>query len=377
MSAVFDARNINGKMSGIERYSVGLLSGIAELDPSGKKIFVLTNIKGAHNEKFGRSNCFEFIYCNSPPWSPLSQIKIPRLIKKIDCKIYHCPDLFAPLLSNTAVLLTLHDLIPFRCRSMLKNSKKSKLFPLWKTWVKFQCKQADAIVTVSNFSKNDILDLMKIPSEKVRIIYNGVLTGQVGVSTEEFRKKFGFPRDGKIISYIGRHDPTKNIVTLIEAFNILLKKSNRDLYLVIGGSLDPRYPEALRRTEHLGLGRRVVFTDYIDDPWRIALLKNSSVFVFPSLYEGFGIPPLEALYEGIPVVASNTTSLPEVLQNAALLVDPRRPEALADAIFEVLENEHLRHSLIKKGHERVGHFSWKRSAQQHLELYDVLARMSI
>src|SRR5919108_1837465 len=370
MAILFDARSLDGEMSGITRYALGLLKGVAELDPPGK-IFILGKTAGSLCEEFARHSCFEVVHCDLPAWSILSQVKMPKILRKIDCRVYHCPDVFAPLMiKDAAVVITLHDLIPARCRSMLKNSRKGRFYPLWDSWLRLQCAKADALITVSNFSRQDIFELLKVPFRKVWTIYNGIQAGQTRVSTEDVRKKFAL--NGEIISYVGRHDPYKNLVALVEAFKAILQKSGRDLYLAIGGKIDRRYPEARRSAEQLGLGRRVVFTDYLDEGWRVALLRASSVFVYPSLYEGFGLPPLEAMCEGVPVVASNAASLPEVLDQAALLVDAKRPEALADATLEVLENEYLRHRLVERGYERVSHFSWKHSAQQHLELYEAL-----
>jgi glycosyltransferase involved in cell wall biosynthesis len=370
MAVLFDARSLDGEMTGITRYALGLLRGIADLDPS-RKIFLLGKTAGGLSKAFAGRGCFEFVNCDLPAWSIHSQIKLPKILRKIDCRIYHCPDVFAPLFVNgPSIIITLHDLIPARCRSMLRNSRKGRLYPLWDAWLRLQCANASAIITVSNASRKDIFELLKVPFRKVWTIYNGVQEGQTRISMEDIRERFAL--GGEIISYIGRHDPYKNLVTLVEAFKVILQKSGRNLHLIIGGKIDRRYIEARRRAEQLGLGRRVVFTDYLDEDWRIALLRGSSVFVYPSLYEGFGLPPLEAMCEGVPVVASNATSLPEVLGQAALLVDARRPEALAEAVLEIIENEHVRHRLVESGYERVSHFSWKRCAQQHLELYEAL-----
>jgi alpha-1,3-rhamnosyl/mannosyltransferase len=142
--------------------------------------------------------------------------------------------------------------------------------------------------------------------------------------------------------------------------------------LVIGGKIDPRYPEAQRLTASLGLERRVVFTDYLDDATRLALLQASSLFVFASRYEGFGLPPLEAMAEGIPVVASNAASLPEILGDAALFVAPDDVEGLARAMRTILSNPALAQQLSKAGRERAAQFTWKACASAHLALYESL-----
>src|SRR5262249_12119012 len=159
---------------------------------------------------------------------------------------------------------------------------------------------------------------------------NGVQPGQTSLTEADIRHRFGL--QGLIISYIGRHDPYKNIAGVMRAFRHLCKEKVSEVTLVIGGKIDPRYPEAQRLTASLGLERRVVFRDDLDDATRLALLRASSLFVFASHCEGFGLPPLEAMAEGIPVVASNAASLPEILGDAALFVAPDDVEGWAGAM---------------------------------------------
>jgi glycosyltransferase involved in cell wall biosynthesis len=159
---------------------------------------------------------------------------------------------------------------------------------------------------------------------------------------------------------------------LIRAFQHLWKEHTSEVTLVIGGKLDPRYPEAQQLAASLGLARWVVFTDYLDDAARLALLRASSLFVFASYYEGFGLPPLEAMAEGIPVVASNAASLPEILGDAALCVAPDDVEGLARAMRTILSQPALAHQLSKAGRERAAQFTWEACAAAHLALYESL-----
>src|SRR4029453_11217046 len=204
------------------------------------------------------------------------------------------------------------------------------LRPLGSLWFRMQCPSARAVITVSDFSRQELLEFLHLPQAKVHRIYNGVQLSKTTLTAEDGRRRFGL--QGLIISYIGRHDPYKNIAGLIRAFRHLRKESASEVTLVIGGKIYTRYPEAQRLAASLGLERWVIFTDYLDEATRLALLRASSLFVFASHYEGFGLPPLEAMAEGIPVVASNAASLPEILGEAALFVAPNDVEGLARAM---------------------------------------------
>lgn len=362
-----DGRFIVKNISGIGRYSLGLLQGIANLDPP-YKIAVLTDSETSISRNIRNADCFEFIELKYRIKTPANQFKLPKTLGHYKIKVYHVPDGFAPIFPICArLVLTIHDLIPIRCRRMLWSSKKAVLSPLWRRWLKAQCNRASAVVTVSEHSKKDIVDLMNAPPDKTYVIYNGVTIEQKEISKEKVVEKYGHLKN--VILYVGRFDPYKNLVALVDAFDLLLKKQI-DAALMIVGKLDPRYPEALNRVKKLGLEGKVVFTDYINDEELTSVYAAGSVFAFPSLYEGFGLPPLEAMANGVPVVSSNRTSLPEVLGDAALFVDPTDFRAMAEMLFRTLNDTEVRNSLISKGLERVKMFTWEKSAEEHLKLYE-------
>jgi glycosyltransferase involved in cell wall biosynthesis len=292
-------------------------------------------------------------------------------LRELGCTVYHCPYVYAPPFApGTSKVVTVHDLIPNRCPDMLRGAWKVRLHPFWNLWFRTQCTSARAIVTVSDFSRQELLAFLPLPEAKVHRIYNGVQPGKTSLTEADVRRRFGL--QGLIVSYIGRHDPYKNITGVIRAFRHLWQESASEVTLVIGGKIDPRYPEAQRLAAALGLERWVVFTDYLDDATRLALLRASSLFVFTSYYEGFGLPPLEAMAEGIPVIASNAASLPEVLGNAALFVAPDDVEGLARAMRTILSNPALAQQLSKAGRARAVQFTWKACASAHLALYESL-----
>ena len=369
-SIVFDARCVAPELSGIGRYTLGVLSGLAALHPA-HKIYVLGGDARLIGEAIQGSPWLERRTCDWSIWSVRGLLSLPCYLRALRCQVYHCPYVYAPPFApGIAKVVTVHDLIPNRCPDLLHRAWKVRLSPLWNVWFRMQCASARAVITVSDFSRQELLEFLHLPQAKLHRIYNGVQLGQTSLTEADIRSRFGLP--GLIISYIGRHDPYKNIAGLMRAFRHLCQERASEVTLVIGGKIDPRYPEAQRLAAALGLERSVVFTDYLDDATRLALLRASSLFVFASRYEGFGLPPLEAMAEGIPVVASNAASLPEILGDAALFVAPDDVEGLASAMRTVLANPALAQRLSKAGRARAAQFTWQACASAHLTLYESL-----
>ena len=369
-SIVFDARCVTPEISGIGRYALGLLSGLAALHLP-QKLYVLGGDARLIEETVQGSPWFERLACDWSDWSGRGLLLLPSYLRELHCKVYHCPYVYAPpFWPGTAKVVTVHDLIPNRCPDMLRRAWKVRLSPLWNLWFRTQCTCAKAVITVSDFSRQELLAFLHLPQAKVHRIYNGVQPSTTTLTAADIRSRFGL--QGLIISYIGRHDPYKNIDGLIRAFRHLCNETDSEVTLVVGGKIDPRYPEAQRLATSLGLEHRVVFTDYLDEATRLALLRASSLFVFASRYEGFGLPPLEAMAEGVPVIASNAASLPEILGDAALLVAPDDVEGLTRAMRAILSNPALAQRLSKAGRERAAPFTWKACASAHLALYESL-----
>jgi alpha-1,3-rhamnosyl/mannosyltransferase len=364
---IVDARWVGAQLSGISRYVLGLLSGLATLDVP-YPVYALGGDAALIQQAIGTSDRVTRIACPWSPWSVAGQLGVPPQVLKLRGRVYHCPYVYAPLLvPGVAKVVTIHDVIPSRYPDMLRQAWKIRLLPLWNAWCQMQCASAQAVITVSHFSRQELLTSLHVPPTKVHSIYHGVKSAITSVTAAQVRQRFGL--HGAVISYIGRHDPYKNLGSLIRAFARVCTYSPHAATLVIGGALDPRYPEASQLVETLRLGPRVVFTDYLDDATRLALLQTSSMFVFVSRYEGFGLPPLEAMAEGIPVIASNVTSLPEVLGDAALLVAPDDIEGLARAMQTLLDNPALARRLGEAGRTQAARYTWVACAQEHVSLY--------
>src|SRR2546421_959553 len=233
-------------------------------------------------------------------------------------------------------------------------------------------RRATRVLTVSESSKRDILRFVDAPPEKIDVIYNAYDERFADEPREEdvIRVRERYQLHDEFVLYAGNVKPHKNLERLIEAFDLVRTRGLGHLKLVLIGDEISKYA-ALRRAVHQHrLHKYVRFLGYLPEETLAVMYRLAGVFVFPSLYEGFGLPPLEAMASGTPVVTSNVSSLPEVAGDAAVLVDPYDPHAIADGIHRVLTDEELRRSLRQKGILRAKQFSWEQSVRRIREIYD-------
>jgi glycosyltransferase involved in cell wall biosynthesis len=233
-------------------------------------------------------------------------------------------------------------------------------------------RRADRILTVSEASKSDILRCFNVPADKIIVIYNAIDPRFLVEPTEgDFaRARERYQLANPFVLYVGNIKPHKNLERLIDAFDRVRRKGFDHLRLVIIGDQISRY-QGLRRAVHRHkLHKHVRFLGFVSPETLAVLYRLASVFAFPSLYEGFGLPPLEAMASGTPVLSSNVSSLPEVLGDAALLVDPYSAEAIADGLAQLLSDEALRATLKARGLAKAKQYSWEDSVRRVHEIYN-------
>jgi len=263
-------------------------------------------------------------------------------------------------------IITVHDLVRFYHRFDPETITEKILLRLDIMGIK----RASHIIATSQHTKNDLIKYMKIPGDKITVIYNGI-------DQSIFKPYDVKPRllDKPYVLYVGSERTRKNLGRLFEAF-AMLKKEFPDLKLLKVGPVG-RYDKYRRNSErkltNLGITRDVAFIDYVSEPDLASYYCSAMLLAYPSLYEGFGLPPLEAMACSCPVVASNTSSLPEVIGEAGIMVNPYDTDSLAQAMREVLTNSKLRDDMVRKGLEQVKKFSWERAAEQTQEVYDRVA----
>jgi glycosyltransferase involved in cell wall biosynthesis len=304
------------------------------------------------------------------------QVSFPRACRRQGAEIAHVPYFASPLFPITPTVVTVHDLIPM----LLPAYRGSILVRLYTRLVAAAAKKADVVLTDSEASKQDIVHLLGIPAERVRVIYLAVDDIYQPVLDEhhltEMRRKYRLPPN--YLLYLGGFDQRKNVPILLKAFAQLAKDSRfkvRDsrVYLVVAGRLPEKgsgfFPDPRRIVQELGIGERVVFTGWVPEEDKPALYSGARALVFPSLYEGFGLPPLEALTCGTPVIASNRGSLPEIVGDGGLLLEPDDVEGLAGAMEKLLNDDTLWGDLREKGLAHAASFSWEKTARETLAVY--------
>lgn len=299
-------------------------------------------------------------------WYPYAFLKLKRKYKGLD--VIHNPSQ-VPTIFNSKdqrYVVTVYDLTPF----ITPKEHTTIRVSIYRTFFPRTLKTADMIIVDSYSTKNDIVRYFKIPEEKLRVIHLGVDEDYKPLpedNVEKIKQKYNL--NYPFILYVGTLEPRKNIPTLIKAF-YKLKKSGLPHKLVITGKKGWKYKDIFELIDKLELQKDVVFTGYVPKEDLPALYNAADLFIYPSLYEGFGLPPLEAMACGTPVITSNTSSLPEVVGNAGIMVDPYDVDGLAKVMYEVLTNEGLREELRKKGLERAKLFSWKKTAEETLKVYE-------
>ena len=285
--------------------------------------------------------------------------------------IYHSPDFtLPPTLQGLPTLLTVHDL------SFLRDPESASpgLRGYLEVAVKRSVRIATHVLADSESTKDDLVELYLTPADKITVLYPGVSSDFRPImdpaEIKQVRKRYKLGQEPFVLS-VGTLQPRKNHLTLIKAFELALGDSEYNLVLAGGDGWS--YDAVYELVESRGLQKRVLFPGFIEDANLAALYSSADIMAFPSLYEGFGLPVLEAMACGVPVFASSVSSLPEVTGDAALLVDPSNVEDMADAMLKLTENVDLRQSIREKGLERAEQFSWQASAEALLGVYKDLA----
>jgi len=287
-----------------------------------------------------------------------SQIFLPwYLCQKKDINVFFSPAHYIPRFCPVSSVVTIHDLsFIYYPQDFLKKD----LYQL-KTWTAYSVKKAKKIIAVSQSTKKDIIKIYKIPEEKIEVIYNGYEKPKT-VTPSKFKiKKISCP----YLLYVGTIQPRKNLSLLIDAFYKFNQIYN-NYELVIAGKKGWLYKKIFDKVSDLGIEDRVFFTDYVTDFQLAYLYQNAFCLVMPSLYEGFGIPLLEAMSFNCPVVSSFSSSLPEIGSDACLYFNPLDVNDLVEKLLKLKDNEKLRNELTKKGCQRIKFFSWNNCGEKTL-----------
>ncbi|MCU0723876.1 MAG: glycosyltransferase family 4 protein [Planctomycetes bacterium] len=362
MRIVMDARM--ARWTGVGRYITGLCGALGSADPE-LEVVLLVN-PGDDLSWVPREGRFRAAAARRTirPYSLKEQVFLRGELLRLEPDLIHIPQFNVPWLGFRPLVVTIHDLIylmfPEDCPSRLAFVGVNRM-------IRAAVRRADRILAVSENTRADLERLLGVSPARVRVTPLGPPRprGSPG-DAAAVRARYGLP--GDFLLYTGNHSPHKNLKTLLEALALLVGEG-RDLRLVVTGPRDRHTPAVAERVKSLGLEPRVRFTGTVPDDDLFALYAEARALVFPSLYEGFGIPPLEGFACGVPVVASNAASIPEVVGDAALLADPRDAGAFRAAIARVLDEPALRADLVARGRRRLEAFSWERTARATVEAY--------
>lgn len=281
-----------------------------------------------------------------------------------------------PVRKKAPSVLTVHDVIPFTFREAQGFFNN---FVKYKPGIRKACRLNDIITTVSEFSRQDIAEKVGVPLNKIKVIHNG-LRGLYPADKgfeDKLRERFHL-KDRFILNVGGIHE-RKNIVRLIYAFSRLVNQEGYSGKLVITGKVaGAPYQDKMKRicdkaVREAGVGKRVLFTDFISERELDFFFRRADLLIYPSLYEGFGIPVLEAMKVGLPVVTSNLTAMPEVVGDAAVLIDPYSLENMTAAMSKVIHDDRLREGLKQKGFKQAQSFTWEKTSKEYLDIYEEIS----
>jgi len=295
------------------------------------------------------------------------QLLLPRVLNKHNLDLMHFPNFNVPVLYRKPYIVTIHDMVHHK----ISGHKKSTLlfFYGYKYVIREAARRARRIITVTEAAKRDIVQLLGVPEQKITVIYEApFLRGVTDAEVAAVKGNFLLRRP--YFLFVGTMERKKNIPALARGFDIFLDKYKLDMDLVIAGKADPHYPDIKFQAMEIKHRDRLVFTGFVDDSELSALYQGAYAFATASLHEGFGLPGVEAMQFGLPVLASNTDVLNEVYDNAAIYFDPKDPGDIADKMRLIAQDIQFYEQMREKSLNRSAAFNWQTAARQTLEVYN-------
>ncbi len=362
---------------GMDMVAMELINELQKLDK--KNEYVVFIKPDEDNRIFEQTDNFKFVELGGGPYPVWEQFALPKAARKEGCDILHCTSNTAPLNPGIPLVITLHDIIYMESISILKKGGTwyQKTGNMYRRFVVPRVmKISDKIITVSEFEKNRIKEFFGFPAEDDRLvaIYNGVSEHfrKIDDLTELQRVKELYHLPDRFLFFLGNTDPKKNTKGTLKAFSDYLKKTGDDMHLVMLDYEQNALEKILSDIGDKELINKIILTGYVINTDLPAIYNLCKVFLYPSLRESFGIPMLEAMCCGAPVITSNTACMPEVSGGAACIVNPFNPEEITAGIEKILSDKAYRLDIIEKGFRKSARFSWKNMAKQVLELYETV-----
>lgn len=362
MKIAIDFRIFGTKYGGLGRYNLEFLRRLIKLDNQNQYVLIFKE-----DPRLELPSNFQIEICNCHWYSLKEQFVLPWLLYKIKADLVHFPHFNVPILYSNPYVVTIHDLIMTKFPSQ-RASTHSKIFFKFKYWfynqvIRHAVINAEKIIAVSKFTAKDIKEYFSLSDKearKIEVVYEGV-----SIYHSSQKEAFNLPKN--YFLYVGNAYPHKNLEWLVNTFDEFFKK-HQEYHLVLVGNNDYFY----KRLKKNNQCPNVIFTGHLSDDILVSYYKNAKAYIFPSKYEGFGLPPLEAMSHSLPVLSSNSSCLPEILGHSALYFDPNDKDDLLSKMEEITTNKLLRSELIAKGLKQVQKYSWSGMAKQILSIYKIL-----
>lgn len=363
MQVGIDARLVYYHQAGISRYCLQLMRALADIDKEDQ--FTIFQSRRDHRILVSQEN-FRLRRLWTPSHHPFEQQLLSLELRLVPLQVLHSPDFIPPFRRHCRSIITIHDLgFLLYPQTLTKGSAR------YYGQIDQAVRHTDHIIAVSESTRRDVVRLLGVPEHMITVIYEAPRRFFHRIPDVDLRarlqKRFKLERD--FVLFVGTIEPRKNIPGLLSAFQQLIDHYHPDVDLVLAGAPGWLTDEVYALVGRLGLTGRVRFLGRVSDEELVWLYNIAQVLVLPSFYEGFGLPPLEAMACGTPVIAANVSSLPEVVGDAGILVDPTATDELTVAIWRALNDQALREELVAKGYRRAACFSWERAARETLELY--------
>jgi glycosyltransferase involved in cell wall biosynthesis len=361
MKIGIDARMFGPKQGGLGRYIEQLIINLEKIDRANEYVIFLRKNNWAEYSPAAPN--FIKVLADIPWYGWAEQVKMPGIIKHEKIELMHFPHWNVPFFFNAPYIVTIHDLLllhyPTRKASTLGTVAYWFKNLAYKIVLRHAVQKARAIITPSEFTKKDVMSTFNQPAEKI------VTTHLAPYNNDAAKDGRASAIPEPYVLYVGVAYPHKNLDRLLLAWNIFTEKYGNKYRLILSGKHNYFYKKLMESAK----SDSIIFTDFLSDADLSVVYDHASLFIFPSLYEGFGMPPLEAMAHGVPVISSRSTCLREILGDAAYYFDPEQPAEIAGAIQTVLTDQNIRNNLLEKAKNVLARYSWEETARQTLNIY--------
>ncbi|MFA9214405.1 MAG: glycosyltransferase family 4 protein [Candidatus Methylacidiphilales bacterium] len=358
------------KKHGMDMVALELIKQLQIIDTVNEYFIFVNNVEDM--DVLPQTNNFTVVQVKASSYPVWEQYYLPKAVKEYQIDVLHCTSNTAPINLNVPLILTLHDIIYLEKWNFTQGTSYQIVGNLYRRWnVPIVVKKAKHIFTVSNFERDRITSYFKFNQSRVSTAYNGVGKHFAPITDKDelqrIKKLYNLP--DSYIFFLGNTDPKKNVIGVLKALSILKQNGQLKSKLLMLDINRDYLLNLMKQINDESLMDDIVFSGYVPNKDLPAIYSQASLFLYPSLRESFGIPLLEAMACGAPLITSNTSSMPEIATNAALFVNPFNANEIADAIVKLQNDVNLQNQLVENGFNRVKYFTWENNAKQTIELY--------